>query len=205
MYIPVLLESMPSNILIENNVVSDINATAFSLIQIVPSPLDAPPQNLVVRGNHVSGKSLHPFVLRALNGVEFTGNTFEGSSDSAQIGFHDPATLVRGFAMRGNTFAQCGNVTGTGITVFRVDGLMVRDNEFSNCGNGNAQSTVFDFAAGTSAHVTIQKNRFLSPQGKSKFVARVESGHASDRDSTVFGLDNTVQPGMDNSLGPAAH
>jgi len=203
MYIPILLDAMPSNIVIEDNTLQNVTAAVFSLRQAVPPSKDAPDQGIVVRNNKVSGSSSRPFDIRGVVGVELAGNQFLDSANAGLVGYRESTSFVRHLALRGNSFARVGNNEGVGIAVFSVQGLLVSDNTFEDCGNGSSTSYVFDFNAGLSTQVAFRHNTFTSPLGRSKYVIQKETGHQFDARSNVFASDNVVQPGLKSAFEAA--
>jgi hypothetical protein len=203
MHIPSLLTSMPSNIEIANNTIEGKTGIAFSFTQAAPPPAGSPLQNIVVHDNKIQGQSQRPFELRGMNGVEFRNNNFQSPAQSAIIGYKDPQTLTRETTIVGNTFFHCGKDGGIGFSVFRVSGLNILQNEFNDCGNGQGTSYIFDFNAGESERVVVKGNRFLSPTGKTKFIAQKEAGHRFNASTNVFSADNQIAPGLRNNLEAA--
>jgi hypothetical protein len=202
-HVPALLSAMPSNIEIGNNIIEGKTGISFSFTQTVPPPAGSPLQHIVVHDNKVQGQSMRPFELRGTNGIEFRNNSFQSQSQSAIIGYKDPQTFTRETTIVGNTFFHCGREGGVGFSIFRAQGLNILQNEFNDCGNGQGASYVLDFNAGESERVVVKGNRFLSPTGKTKFVAQKEPGHQFNASSNVFSADNQIAPGLRNNLEAA--
>jgi len=49
----------------------------------------------------------------------------------------------------------------------------------------------------------VKGNRFLSPTGKTKFIAQKEAGHRFNASTNVFSADNQIAPGLRNNLEAA--
>ena len=196
MYIPEALDKPVSDVVIEDNVIVGVNATGFSLRQIVEPPQGGAPQGFIIRHNQVSVRSGRPFVLAGIDGVDVRDNVFEGCGDAASIGMKDPGTEVRRVSVAGNHFNGCGNVSGTGIAIHRVDGLHLTQNEFVDCGNGKPQATVIGFQTGHSAGVTFEGNRFSATKGSAHYAVRMDPDHQTDAASLSFARSNSLSSGL---------
>jgi hypothetical protein len=202
MYVPVALKQPASDILIEGNQLQDIAQAAFCLMQGVPVSAQAS-QRIVVRGNRVQGDFQRPFILKGVSGVEVADNLFDGATQAALVGFREPWALVRHLNLHDNVFQHCGRVGGVAVAVFSVSDLQVQHNEFKDCGNGSSTSYVFDFNAGTSDNVRFIGNRFLSPEGRTRFAIQAEPSHRFVANTNVFDADNELAPGLRNKFEAA--
>jgi hypothetical protein len=200
LYVPRQLSTLPTKIMVEDNVIEGTEKTAFAFVQLWAPPAGGPGQSIVMRNNRVWGRHARPFDLRGVSGVELRNNRFEGATQAAEIGNREARDAVRNIALRGNKFERCGSEQGTAVSVFNANLLVFAENEWIDCGNGKPNSSAVDFVDGASQAVSFSRNRFSSPRGKTLIAIRKEATHHFNADSNTFGKDNVIENNLANAF-----
>ncbi|MED5620834.1 right-handed parallel beta-helix repeat-containing protein [Ideonella sp. BN130291] len=167
----------PSNFHIANNYIDSCKGPAFSFVHRPAADVSAstPPHNFVVSGNVVQGAG-RGFSLTAVCGAVIEGNQFSDEQGS-YVGFKDAHLACREVLLLNNVFLRCGSVGGIAMRVFTVEYLQFQGNRFDDCGTGANGSYALDFNTGTSAHVTLDRNTFVTPTKKTLVAIRQEPTH----------------------------
>lgn len=155
--------------------------------------------NMVVTGN-TGSNGCKPFDIRAVRGLTFSDNSFDGYSSNSLLGYISSTDLVRDAFVESNKFRRVGTGSGTnyGMAIFQVDSVTLRNNTFDDCGDTTAGSCSIDFAQGTSTRVKLLGNTYRSPTGRTLQATIKEGTH------TFTPLTNTqLNEAFLNNLGNA--
>lgn len=175
--IPRQVFSLPSQILISNNLFQNYQGTGSELHFNVNRTITAqhPSMDVVIKGNRGSGGQWI-YAFYAANGVRVTGNYWENYKQGAMIGFTSANQLARNIEIS-DEFVECGQISGVGIYILNVSRLTLSDCRIVDCGNGSATSYGICFANGKSEFVTMTGLQISSPRKRTRVAIIREQLH----------------------------
>ncbi|MBO9622457.1 MAG: right-handed parallel beta-helix repeat-containing protein [Sphingomonas sp.] len=179
------VRTLPSQILIENNIFEDYAGVGAEISLDVGRRLSSgdPDMGVIVRGNRGrGGRSIYAFY--AAKGVRAEGNEWRDYAAGSIMGFDKPHQLLRN-ARIADRFMRCGLSSKVGLGVFNVSGLALDGSEFVDCGDGGPNAYAIDFDRGASESVSLRGVRVLSPTGRTRHAVMREAAHRFSPRSNV--------------------
>jgi len=183
----------PCNFLVDNNTFEDCNNTPlFAGLSIATGTADdLEDQNFVFSNN--LARNCARFAVQFFNtkNLKLVNNTLYKITNAARFA-GDAATNID-MLVSGNSFIECGYLTGSGFNVFNAERLTIENNLFKDCGTG-AGAAALDFDTGTSSYVSIVNNVITSPQGITTQAIQKQAGHTFTSSTNQF-FGNTLTIG----------
>jgi hypothetical protein len=200
-YIPAPVTAMPEDILIERNRFEDYRGSGADVtVQFRRriSKSDSATRLRILSNEGTGG--FRPLRIYSGRDVLVEGNRWRDYAANAQIGHLAPTNFVMDITVGGNSFVRCGGTTAGpyGLTLFTVDGATIEGNDFIDCGNGAPGSYALQFNVGTSRRVSVSRNRFSSPTGRTLVATVIEAKHRMDVASARFSGNkflDSIRPG----------
>jgi hypothetical protein len=176
----------PTNFRVSNNTIDGCTGSGVVFVHYPVGGVDenVPSHHFEVTGNTILNAS-RGFGLYGVVGARIEDNDFTDRLGS-NIGNASTDTRCRDVRVLKNRFLRCGSEGAIGAAAFTVDDLLVEGNRFEDCGTGGPGSYALDFDAGTSTHVSIKDNTFVSPTGKTLVAVQKEARHVFTPPTNTF-------------------
>ncbi|MYM37622.1 hypothetical protein GTP38_25175 [Duganella sp. FT94W] len=177
-YANVPFDTPPGKIRIDKVTVDGCASNAFAAISRRSLSAYHDPMNVdVVISNCIAKNGGEPFALVGVSNVKLLNNKFSDFKGTALVGYIRPEKKCAKILLSGNTWMNCGKISGTGLAIYSVSDLKIAD-EFIDCGAGIVgKANAISFNLGVSEFVDISRAKFSSPTGKTMVMIKKNIGH----------------------------
>jgi hypothetical protein len=180
----------PCNFVVDGNTFENCaNTPLFAGLSIVTGTADdLEDQNFVFSNNLARNCSRFAVQFFNTKNLKLINNTLYKITNAAR--FAGGTSTNIDMLVSGNSFIECGYLTGTGFDVFNAQRLTIENNLFKDCGAG-VNATALSFDTGTSSYVSLINNVITSPQSITQIAIQKQAGHTFTPSTNQF-FGNTL-------------
>lgn len=195
LYVPKSVQTLPQDILIEENELADYRGTGGDVTIQFQRRLNSADRDTLLRVTNNHGRNgYRPLRIYSGRQLIIQGNVWEGYAANAQLGHIAPTDHVEAAMVRHNQFIRCGTTEAGryGLTLFSGRDVTIESNQFVDCGDSTAGSYALQFNRGSTRGLKVIGNEFSAPNGKTKVAMLRESAHTFEDNSVEFSRNVVV-------------